>query len=210
MKPLSANEPKGRRARANDTFARTMVGLGRLVEAVTPWLLDLGNWIYGGLIAFSLIILGSLLTVGPVDVAVKVATACFALALPLDITGFVLLRLFADMTRVSLTDLGTKAFEEAGFRAEPRRPFNLTEARLRSVALRYSYGVLGITALLTLGGMTAALWHIGWWIGIAFLLMVVLSQVVLVAAVSALGPQGRWTTPAGEVEPAKPRTDQEG
>jgi hypothetical protein len=28
----------------------------KLVERITPWLLDVGSWFFGGLIAFSLII----------------------------------------------------------------------------------------------------------------------------------------------------------
>ena len=180
-----------------------MAGVGRLVEAITPWLLELGNWIFGGLIAFSLLILSALLTVGPVDVAIKVSTVAFAIALPLDVTGFVLLRLFADMAKVSLTELGTHAFVEAGFQVEPQGSYKITEGRLRSVALRYSYGVLVLSATVTLVGVSAAFWHMAWWISVVFVVMVIASQTVIVEAISALGPQGRWRTPAGEMEPPK-------
>jgi len=203
MKPLSANEPKKHRARDSDTAVRTAAALTRLVDSITPWLLDLGNWIYGGLIAFSLVLLGVLLTIGPVDMAVKIATTAFALALPLDVTGFVLLRLFADMEKVSLRELGAKAMVEAGFTVEGGDSTSAGEGKLRRVALRYSYGVLTWTVLLTLVGVTAALWHMAWWIGLVFVATVLASQGVALVAVSALGPAGRWRTPAGEVEPPK-------
>jgi uncharacterized membrane protein len=102
-----------RPAVVDETWVRTQAALGTLLVRVTPWLLDLGNWIFGALIAFSLVIIGAMLTVGPVDRAVLVATAAFALALPLDVAGFFLLRLAADMKKVDLETLATAAFIEA-------------------------------------------------------------------------------------------------
>lgn len=61
---------------------------------------------------------------------------------------------------------------------------------------------MALTSLLTLVGVTAALWHSAWWIGAGFLVMLVLSQLVLLAAVLQLGGGGeRWRTPTGQVEP---------
>jgi hypothetical protein len=192
------------RGARNSTFASTRAGFTRFVDAVTPWLLDLGNWIFGGLIAFSLVMLGALLTVGPVDDPVKISTAAFAVALPLDIAGFVLLRLAADVSKVGLGGLGTKAFQEVGFSVEDAAAPEATEQKLRNVALIYSYVLLAVTALLTLVGVAAALWHMAWWIGVSFVVMVFVSQVVILAALSALDPGGRWRTPGGEIEPPKP------
>lgn len=197
MRPLSAD------ARASDTFARTVGGLGRLVEAITPWLLDLGGWVFGGLIAFNLIILGALLTVGPVDLAVKVSTASLALALPLDIAGFVLLRLVADLEKLSVGEVAAKAFAEEGFSVEDAESVDSAEAKQRRVGLRYSYVLLAIAVVLTLVGVTAALAHMGWWIGALFVVMVVVAQAVIFAAMSGLLPEARWRTPAGEAEPPK-------
>ncbi|HET9780680.1 MAG TPA: hypothetical protein VFR33_02790 [Candidatus Dormibacteraeota bacterium] len=196
----------GRRRRprpSSDTAARTAAALGRLFDAIAPWLFELGNWIFGGLIAVSLIVLGALLTVGPVDTAIKVATAAFALALPLDVAGFVILRLFADMIKESIGNLGIKAFVEAGFSVQEGSTA-IAESKLRTVALRYSYSVLSVTLLLTVVGLAAALWHMAWWIGLGFAAMVLVSWGVIIRAISALGPVGRWATAAGEVEPPKP------
>ncbi|HKC20227.1 MAG TPA: hypothetical protein VKE27_11430 [Candidatus Dormibacteraeota bacterium] len=198
---------KARKA-GSDTAVRAAAALDHLFEAIAPWLFELGNWIFGGLIAFNLIILGALLTVGPVDAAVKISMAAFALALPLDLAGFLILRLFADMLKVSFGDLGIKAFTEAGFSYEGAETPHIADTKVRRVAVRYSYSLLSVTSVLTVIGLTAALWHMAWWIGVIFAVTVVASQFVVVAAVSTIGPVGRWRTAAGEVEP--PRGDQAG
>src|SRR5262245_353393 len=64
-----------------------------LFERIAPWFFDFGSWVFGGLIGFNLLLLGPLITVGPVDPAVLLATAAFALALPLDVVGVFVLRL---------------------------------------------------------------------------------------------------------------------
>lgn len=189
--------------RTDDTFARSIAGMRRLLESITPWLLDLGGWIFGGLLAFNLVILGALLTVGPVDIAVKVSTAAFALALPLDIVGFVLLRLVSDLKKVSIGEVAAKAFGAEGFSVENMEAVAGAEARQGRVALAYSYGLLPVAALLTTTGVTAAVWHMAWWIGVLFVVMVIAALGVLIAAFSGLGPGGRWRTPAGELEPEK-------
>lgn len=176
-----------RRGVADETWVRTQAALETLLARVTPWLLDLGNWIFGALIAFSLVILGAMLTVGPVDRAVLVATAAFALALPLDVAGFVLLRIAVDMKKVDLETVATAAFVEAGFTSEEvgqaLDPRESERKRTRKVLL-YSYNLLTLTALLTLVGMTAALWHMAWWIGVAFAAMLLVSLSVVGGALT--------------------------
>src|SRR5205085_9959487 len=73
---------------------------GKLLEHITPWLFEFGSWIFGGLIAFTLLVVASLLTIGPLDRAILVATTAFALALPPDVTGLLLLRLIRDLKQV--------------------------------------------------------------------------------------------------------------
>jgi hypothetical protein len=60
-----------------------MKAVSKVLENIMPWLLDVGSWIFGGLIAFNLLVMASLITVGPVDRSIKISTAGFALALPL-------------------------------------------------------------------------------------------------------------------------------
>ncbi len=189
---------------ANDTWERTIAGLVKLVERITPWLLDLGNWIFGALIALNLLVLSALMTIGPVDEAVLIATATFALALPPDVAGFLLLRLAADMNSVDLEEVATQAFVEAGFEVKTRGPAQSpkeAQQRRARVVLRFSYTLLSITIVLTFIGVTAALWHMAWWIGVAFVGMAAVSQVVVFVAMAPTGANRIWSTPAGEMEP---------
>src|SRR5947207_12845276 len=119
---------------ASDTWERTVAGLAKLVERITPWLLDLGNWNFGALIAFNLLVLSALLTVGPVDKAVLIATATFALALPPDVAGFLLLRLAADMKSDDLEQVATQAFVDAGIDAHDIGPAPSPNKDLRNRA----------------------------------------------------------------------------
>lgn len=206
MNQMSQTEPAKTRPRPNDDVARTFAGLARLVDAVTPWLLDLGSWIFGALIAFNLVILGALLTVGPVDLPVKISTLAFALALPPDVAGFVLLRLTADLSKARVAERAAEAFQKEGFtREEPAPPSDVVEKRLQGATLRYAYLLLGVALVLTLAGVTAALWHMAWWIGGAFLGMALVSPSVIFLAVMSIDSSERWRSPTGELEgPAKP------
>lgn len=177
---------KGRRFR-DESWMRTQAAFGSVLETMTPWLFDLGNWIFGALIAFSLVMLGALLTVGPVDRAILVATASFALALPLDVAGFVLLRFAADMKTIDFEGVTTKAFVDQGFdpvqvgvSADPKA----AEKRRAQTVLRISYTLLNVTLLVTLTGITAALWHMSWWIGVLFAASAVVSLITIAAGVS--------------------------
>lgn len=192
------------RTAVDDTWRRTQLGFTQFLDVVAPWLLELGSWIFGALIAFNLVTLGVVLTIGPVDTAVKISTAAFALALPPNVVGFVLLRLVADIRKIRLQDTATKAFEEAGFRREdvPQPDTKRLERRMSSVTLAYTYGLMSLAILLTLVGLTAALWHSAWWIGVGFVVMLALCLAVLLLAVSQLGGGG---APSGEVEPPKTR-----
>ena len=171
---------------------RTQAAFATLLEQMAPWLLDLGNWIFGALIAFSLVIIGAMLTVGPVDRAVLVATAAFALALPLDVAGFFLLKLVVDMKKIDLENVATAAMVEAGFSSEEVGVIDPGESEQRRTrkALTYSYTLLMVTALLTLVGVTAALWHMAWWIGVAFAVMLLLSLTLVTAALNTNNRKG--------------------
>ena len=160
---------------------------GRLFERITPWLFEFGSWIFGGLIAFTLLVMASLLTIGPVDRAIMVGTVAFALALPLDVTGLLLLRLIQDLKHVGLEEEMAQAFKEVGFTFGEQMPapaaLEKRRSRRTAVILSYVLGILALSGLLTLTGMTATLWHMAWWIGISFLAMVMLSPVIVIVAI---------------------------
>lgn len=164
-----------------------MKAFGKLVERITPWLVEVGGWIFGGLIAFTLLVMASLLTIGPVDPAIMVATTAFALALPLNVTGLILLRLIQDMKHIGFEEELTQAFQEVDFtvREQVVSPKALESWRKRrtGIVLGSSLGILALSLVLTLTGMTATLWHMAWWIGVAFIAMVIISQVSVIVAI---------------------------
>src|SRR5215467_12995640 len=78
--------------------------LEAFIESIGPWFFEFGSWIFGGLVAFTLLLMAPLITLGPIDRAITAATAVFALALPLDVAGLFLLRLVQDLPRVGFED----------------------------------------------------------------------------------------------------------
>jgi len=85
MKPGSAPPP------ADAQSAPTFRGLRNLAEKTSPWLTDVGSWIFGGLTAVNLVVISALITVGPVDAAIRTSTAALTAALPLNVAGIILL-----------------------------------------------------------------------------------------------------------------------
>ena len=63
-----------------------------------------------------------------------------------------------------------------------------TQKRRTEVILLVSLGILVVSVLLTLTGLTAALWHVAWWIGVLFLLMTIISLGIVVVALSVVRP----------------------
>ena len=165
---------------------KIMNAFGQLVERFAPWLVEFGSWIFGGFIALTLFVIASLITIGPVDPAITVSTAAFAFALPLDVTGLFLLRLGKDLKQVGFEEEFAQAFQDVDFTngEQVTSPKTLESLRKRRTGffLAYSLGILALSILLTLTGMIAVLWYMAWWIGIIFLVMVIISLVVVIVA----------------------------
>jgi hypothetical protein len=173
-----------------------MKAVGKLVERITPWLLDFGSWIFGGLIAFNSLVVAALITVGPVDPAITVSTAAFALALPLELAGLLLLRLDQDLKHVGFEEEVAQAFQEVGpnvrEQVASRTALELWPKRRTRIVLLYALWILALSVVLTLTGMAAALWHMAWWIGVVFFAMVLISQgMVIVALVTSQPPDSQ-------------------
>ena len=171
------------------------VGFAQFLTGIGPWLMELGNWIFGGLIAFNLVILGAVLTIEPLDVAVKIAIAADALALPPSAVGLILLRLVADVRSLRQSEPARQAFHDAGFSFDglPASEREAALRRLDTVIFRVTNGLMVVTVLLTFVGLTAALWHGAWWIGVAFLGVLALSLGALVLGAAQLARGGaRW------------------
>src|SRR6266516_3494719 len=161
---------------------------GNLFERITPWLFEFGSWIFGGLIAFTLFVMAALITVGPVDPAIMVATAAFALALPLNVAGLVLLRLLQDLMHIGFEEELAQAFQEVGFTVASPTALEALRNRRTGVALSSSLVILALSVLLTLTAMTATMWHMAWWIGVGFFAMAIISQVIVIVAIAASQP----------------------
>jgi hypothetical protein len=153
---------------------QSLDAINRLLDRTTPWLSEIGSWIFGGLVAVSLVGISSLLTVGPVDAAVRLSITLFACALPMSVAGIIVLRLTRDLIAFGVDDLALQAFKESGFPdvdahfpPASQRPAQLK--RRAGLALRYALAIAAISATLTLAGLIAALWHMAWWIGAALL-----------------------------------------
>ena len=171
----------------------------KFIESLKPWLFEFGNWIFGGLIAFNLIIVGAILTVGPTHPEILVAIAAFACALPLNVSGLFLLKIFKDMSDVALDDVMRQAFldanipnVEAYFPASEEKEAQYK--RRTDVGLRYALTLALVSTLLTTIGIIAALWYMAWWIGTVFL-VVVIGSIILVMNVLS-----RWMPPQSESE----------
>ena len=179
-------------AAPEEQFKQTVTASEKFVERITPWLLEVDSWVFGGLIAFTLLVVGSLLTIGPVDPAILVATTAFALALPLHLTGLILLRLVQDLKRVGFEEELVKAFQEVGFTKDSQVPAPATLEAMRQrrtrIVLGYSLGILALGVLLTLTGIMSALWHMAWWIDVCFCAMVLLSLVIVTLVIVTSQP----------------------
>jgi len=179
----------------DERSARTFEGLRILVAKLTPWLIDVGSWMFGGLTAVNLVVISALITVGPVDASIRMSTAALAAALPLNVAGIVLLRLVKDLETVAVDGLALRAFRAAGFPnidayfPAPRdRAFQY--ARRSRIALLYSMGIAALNLALTLTGVAAAVWHMGQWIAFVFFSSIVLSgALVLIVFAHALPPE---------------------
>jgi hypothetical protein len=187
-----------------DTRRGSQVGLAQFLAGIAPWLMELGNWVFGGLIAFNLVILGAVLTIEPVDNAVKIAIAAGALALPPSAVGLILFRLVADVRSIRQSETAKQAIHDAGFTLDGVPPSERQAAvrRLYAVILRFTNGLMILTVLLTFVALTAALWHAAWWIGVAFVAVLALSLGSLILGAVQLARGGaRWRTPGEESAP---------
>ena len=167
-----------------------------IIEQIKPWLFEFGTWIFGGLIAFTLVIIATLMTLGPVHPAIMVSITIFACALPLDVSSLFLLRLVKDMNNLAFDDIIKQAFQDASVQdveafipsADEKQK---QDKRRTDLGLRYSLMLVAVSVTLTIIGMGAELWYMAWWIATIFFIMVTVSVILSTVAVSHLMPQNR-------------------
>jgi MFS family permease len=177
-------------AAAQELNRQSMKAFEAVTESITPWLVEFGSWIFAGLIGFALIVIAPLVTLGPVETTIIVSAAALALTLPLNLAGLLLLRLVQDMQRYE--DQLARGVHDASaiLGAEFASPLAASpmQKRRTEMILIFSLGILTVSALLTLIGLTAALWHVAWWIGVLFLLMTIISLGIVIVALSVVRP----------------------
>lgn len=157
----------------------TFSALANLLERVTPWLLAVGSWIFGGLIAFNLLFLSALLNLRPAELPIRISLTAFAVALPLNVTGLLLLRLVKDLRDIRFDDLTVQAFQETGFPdldayLPPLQERQTRNAKRSRVSMGFAFAIAAVTMMLTLTGLAAALWQVAWWIGVVLVATVAL------------------------------------
>lgn len=134
-----------------------------------------------------------------------VSATALAIALPMNVAGFFLLRLVKDLKLVSLEQVTVQAFQEVGFTTEELGASEVgseaIEKKRTETMLAYSYTLLMFSAVLTVVGMAAALWHVAWWIGVAFVVMSVAAQVIVSLAFRSTRSRLTWRPPSDEKEP---------
>jgi ABC-type multidrug transport system fused ATPase/permease subunit len=151
-----------------------------LLDSLKPWLIEFGNWIFGGLIAFNLIFVAPLLTIGLNHIDLTVSIVAFVCALPLEISGLLLLKLTRDLNDIAIDDVVTQAFKGANIpEIEDHLPtteqIQTNYKRRTEIGLRYSVWLSAASAFLTFLGMIAALWYIAWWVTVIFIIVSLLS-----------------------------------
>ena len=178
-----------------DQSEQSLKGLSNLIERVTPMVIEIGSWIFGGLIALNLVVMASLITVGPAHRSILISLTAFASALPLDVAGILLLRLTKDLKDSEIETIALESFKDAGFpdieAYFPDREGRKEAARRRShLALGYCMAIVTLSIGLTVAGLTAALWYMAWWIGVTLLAMTFVSALLVVLVfVHSLPPE---------------------
>ena len=81
--PIPGASPPDARGRRHERNVRhEYTPFDQVVEHSTPWLIDFGGWIFGGLIGLILLIVPALITVGPVGAPIMIATVALARRCP--------------------------------------------------------------------------------------------------------------------------------
>jgi hypothetical protein len=169
------------------------------VARTNDWLTDVGAWIFGGLLALNLVLIASLLDVGPADTAILISICALGCAFSVNVVGIVLNRLVKDIKYVQLAER-LPILQELG-EAEPSEIEALyptsddpeervpVQQRRSTMALWSSLGLAVLSGVLTTIGLVAALWHMAWWVGVAGLVTATLSATLIgVVFVSTKAP----------------------
>ena len=167
----------------DEMLKRREKALNYLMDQLKPWLLEFGNWIFGGLIAFNLVVVAPLLTIGPGHLPILIAITTFICALPLNVSGLFVLKLTKDMSGIGIDDVMRQAFKTAELPtredddAQPEKAASVEQQRI-NIGLHHALWFIAVSGVLTLTGLIAALWFIAWWVAGLFCVVAVVALVI--------------------------------
>jgi ABC-type multidrug transport system fused ATPase/permease subunit len=150
--------------------------MGGVIDQIKPWLLEFGNWSFGGLIAFNLFSFAPLLTVSADHPAIILSVVIFACAMPLNVSGLFVLKMTKDLNTIAIDDMMKQAFQNAD--GTPADEAQSIAQRRTDVGLRYAMQLSIVSAILTVLGMVAALWYVGWWVALIFIVVVIVTLLI--------------------------------
>lgn len=157
-------------------------------KIILKWLYEVGGWIFTGLIAVALMIVLNLITVGIADRVLLVAGLVLAAALPLNLAGLWIVRYIQNLdqalaeakppvARQPIEDESTVMVASAQIFSAKKRKFTNDIITI----------ILALSVLLTLLGLSLALWHISGAVAIVFLLAILVG---LLATLGVLAYKG--------------------
>ena len=155
-----------------------------LATRAEPWLIDVGSWVFGGLLVFTAAFIAALIEVGQVDGAILVSITAFGCALPFEVAGIAVVRLVRDLKQVGIDDLTLQSYKDAGFPdieayTPPAAEREAQRASRLAAALLVALVIALVCTALTAIGLVAALWFIAWWTGVVALVAIALSAALI-------------------------------
>jgi len=144
-------------------------------QVAARWLYELGGWIFGALVAASLMVLQDLIPLGAPDRVTVVAALACALAIPFHIAGLVIVRYVRDLQQA--------ARELAGQNMGDGSELQILSPTKRRSLDRAVSTALFLGSFFTLIALAAALGRISWLVAVLFLLASIAGTVLIVRAV---------------------------
>lgn len=134
-------------------------------KTAVKWLNDAGIWLFGTLTATSLILLLDLILIGSGGPATLVAGLAVAIALPFNLAGLWLVRLFKDLHLTA---------GEALLKQPDASTITVTPTKKGLVDSTATIALV-VGGICTLIGVVAALWRLSWAVPCVFLLSIILA-----------------------------------
>lgn len=147
-----------------------MSAMEKSQQIAARWLYELGGWIFGALIAASLMVLQDLIPLGATDRVTVIAALACALAIPFHIAGLVIVRYVRDLLQAAselVAQNSGAGSERPGAITFSAQIFSPSKRRAMDMAVSTC---LFLGSLFTLVALAAAFLRISWLVALLFLL----------------------------------------